>query len=132
MCVVTEIGARAKEYAHSLLTGGYISDEQYQSVLDQLKEQLALCTTAMMAEVRLRSNAIVNERMAMDQVTREVMSFIASRQEESRRRRRRAMSVLREIRPPNIPELVEESSTVMVIRGRPFEARFPVLEMVRA
>lgn len=129
MCVISEISQRAKEYCHALLTGGYITDEQYQAVLEQVKEQLALCTTAMMAEVRLRTNAIVSDRAAMEQVTREVMSFIAGRQEETRRRRRRAVSVLREIRPPNMPELVEESSTVMVIMGRfrPFEARFPEL-----
>lgn len=130
MCMITEIGSRAKQYAHSLLTSGCINGEQYQAVLEQLKEQMALCATALMGEVRLRTNAIVNERMAMEQIAREVMSFIAGREQEKRRRRRAsvaAFSKLREMQPPEYQEIPLDE--IPKVTHRVFMVRYPALEL---
>jgi len=129
MCAISEISSRAREFAHALLTGGYITAEQYPMVYGQIKEQMALAVTAMMAEIRLRVNAIVSERAAVDQITRETMMFIAGRQQEERRRRSRSqqnMIKLRQIAPPETTEV--EIRFVGHENGcRKFETRFPAM-----
>lgn len=132
MCVIQEVGARAKEYAHSLLTAGIIEDEMFQAVLDQLKEQLALCATAMMAEVRLRTNAIVSEKTAMEQIGRELMNFIASREQEQRRRRRKAtgeFGKIRERQPVQMEAPARYESPGKVVKF--FLVRYPDAEADR-
>lgn len=126
MCVISEISQRAREYTHALLTAGVIDNAQCQAVMQQIQEQLALCSTAMMAEVRLRTNAVINERGAMEQISRELMTFIANRQEEKRRRRRAAFGKLREVRPPEfVEQFARPQFVVMESASRPFPVRYP-------
>ena len=127
MCAITEIADRAKEFCAGLLTNGFITDEQYPSVYTQVKEQMALCTTAMMAEVRLRTGPLVNERMAVDQITRECMSFIGAQQEDRRRKRRKAVEAFRQVERMVTEAMQPQQPNVMVMQsgGRTFAVRFP-------
>lgn len=127
MCAITEIADRAKEYCSSLLTNGYITGDQYPTVYNQIKEQMALCTTAMMAEVRLRTGPLVNERMAVDQITRECMAYIGAQQEDLRRRRKKAVEAFRQVEAMAARALEPAPGKVVLMQseGRTFEVRFP-------
>lgn len=127
MCAVTEIAGRAKEFCHALLTNGFITDAQYPTVYNQIKEQMALCTTAMMAEVRLRTGPLVSERTAVDQITRECMAYIGAQQEELRRRRKKAVEAFRQVQAMAARAMEEPPRNIVVMQsnGRTFEVRFP-------
>ena len=127
MCAISEIADRAKEYCSSLLTNGYITGDQYPAVFTQIKEQMALCTTAMMAEVRLRTGPLTSERQAVDQITRECMAYIGAQQDELRRRRKKAVQAFRQVEAMAARAMEESSAKIVVMEsnGRTFELRFP-------
>lgn len=98
MCAISELGCRARQFTNALLSNGYITGEQFPVVLAHITEQMALTTAAMMAEVRLRSNAIQNERAVVDQISREVMKYISGRQQERTRQRRKVREAFEQLR----------------------------------
>jgi hypothetical protein len=66
----------------------------------------------------------------MEQIAREVMSFIAGREQEKRRRRRAsvaAFSKLREMQPPEYQEIPLDE--IPKVTHRVFMVRYPALEL---
>lgn len=125
MCAVTELGCRAKEFTNALLADGYITGDQYPTVLAQVQEQMALTTAAMMAEVRLRTNAILSERAIVDQISREIMVFIGSRQVERGRQRKKVQEAFQQMRA-EVMAVLEQNSTPFIVVQRPaFCVRYP-------